>query len=176
MLELLYIHTHTIWIKLWAWNFKNECKSLIDDFWNLKIKGVTKKLKKQLHRENQKNNNWKNWTVKKTDYNFEKTDRFVFGFISMKPKKPNQTQNEKNRAKLETNRANQKNRAKQKKPSQNQKNKLNRIKPSQNKKKASQTRNFVLKTRTEPKPIGLNMFRFGFSCFFKKKFSLIVFF
>jgi len=34
---------------------------------------------------------------------------------------------------------------------------------------------FVLKNRTELKPVGLNRFRFGFG-FFKKKFSLVIFY
>jgi hypothetical protein len=54
--------------------------------------------------------------VKKTDYNFKKTNQF--GFMSLKLKKPNQTQTGKNRAKP-------KNRAKQFEPFFVQKTELN---------------------------------------------------
>jgi hypothetical protein len=53
---------------------------------------------------------------------------------------------------------------KPKKPSQTGKNEPNRFEPV-----------FVLKNRTEPKPVGLNRFRFGFG-FFKKKISVWLFF
>jgi hypothetical protein len=74
-----------------------------------------------------------------------------------------------------------------KKPSQTGKTEPNRKKPSQNRKKPSQNREnraktgktepnlfepvFALKkpNRTEPKPVGLTWFRFGFGFFFKKK-------
>jgi hypothetical protein len=35
---------------------------------------------------------------------------------------------------------------------------------------------FILKNWTEPKPVSLNRFRFGFSCFFKKKILIWLFF
>jgi hypothetical protein len=56
----------------------------------------------------------------------------------------------------------EKNRAKPKKPSQTKKTEPNRFEPV-----------FSLKNRTEPKPVGLNRFRFFF---FKKKFGLVIFF
>jgi hypothetical protein len=74
--------------------------------------------------------------------------RFGFGFISLKLKKPNQTQTGKNRAKTKPNR---------KKPSQTESNQFEPV--------------FVLKNRTEPKPVGLNRFRF-----FLNFFSLVIFF
>jgi len=42
----------------------------------------------------------------------KKTGQFSFGFISLKPKKPNRTQTEKNRAKSAKNRAKPKKQAK----------------------------------------------------------------
>jgi hypothetical protein len=54
--------------------------------------------------------------VKKTDWNFEKTNWFGFSFISLKLKKPNRTQTKKTRAKPEKS-------SQTKKPSQN------RVKP-----------------------------------------------
>ena len=53
------------------------------------IVGVFKKTEKPIKPRKSEKNNQKNRTVKKTDYNFEKTDRFGFGFISLKPKKSN---------------------------------------------------------------------------------------
>ena len=73
--------------------------------------------------------------------------RFGFGFISLKLKKQNRTK--KNRAKT--------------KP--NQKTEPNRFEPV-----------FILKNRTEPKPVGLNRFRFDFGFFIKKKEIRFVFF
>jgi hypothetical protein len=61
-----------------------------------------------------------------------------FQFYKQKTEKPNRTETEKNRAKPE-------------KPSQNRE---NRAKPV-----------FALKNRTEPKPVGLTGFRFGFGFF-----------
>jgi hypothetical protein len=66
-------------------------------------------------------------------------------------------------------------------PKKTEPNRKNRAKPSQNRakpKKPSQT-GFCSKkpNRTEPKPVGLNRFRFGFGFFFKKKkFGLVTFF
>ena len=71
--------------------------------------------------------------------------RFGFGFISLKLKKPNRTQTEKNRAKLA------KNRVKPEKTEPNRKTKPNQFEPV-----------FVLKNQTELKPVDLNQFRFGF--------------
>jgi len=67
-----------------------------------------------------------------------------------------------------------------KKPSQTGKTEPNRKKPSQNRKKPSQNRKNRVKpvwtgfcpkkpNRTEPKPVGLTRFRFGFGIFFQKK-------
>jgi hypothetical protein len=67
----------------------------------------------------------------------------------------------------------EKNRAKPKKPSQTE------PKPSQTGKTEPNRFEpvFSLKNRTEPKPVGLNRFRFGFGFFFKKKnFGLVTFF
>ena len=65
--------------------------------------------KNRLNRENQKKNNQKNWTVKKNRLKFWQNQpvQFGFGFISLKPKKPNRNESklrsEKNRAKTESN-------------------------------------------------------------------------
>jgi hypothetical protein len=103
---------------------------------------MSKKIKKP--RKLEKKNNRKNQTMKKNWLNrleFKKKKepvRFGFGFISLKPKNLNRTLTEKtrkkNRAKLEKNRA-------------------SRFEPV-----------FFQNNRTEPKPVGLNRFRF----FFKK--------
>jgi len=61
--------------------------------------------------------------VKKTDQNFEKTDRFGFSFISLKSKKPIQTEPKK---KLK------KNRVKPEKPSQTGLNRFLSKKPNRN--------------------------------------------
>ena len=92
-----------------------------------------------------------------------------FRFYKQKIKK-NRTEPDK---KPEKNRAKpSQNRAKPKKPSQNRK------KPSQNREKRAKTGKtepnrfepvFALKNRTEPKPVGLTRFRFGFGFFSKKK-------
>jgi len=112
---------------------------------------VRKKTKKP--RKSEKNN-WKNRTIKKNRLKFWKNRpvQFDFGFISLKPKKPNRTQTEKNWAKLAKNRVKPKNQAKPvwtgfcpKKP--------NRIETG----------------RFEPVPV-----RFRF--FFIKKFSVVTFF
>jgi len=64
-------------------------------------------------------NNLKNRTVKKNRLNFKKTDRFGFGFISLKPKKPNRTQIEKNKKKTsQTGKTQSQNDSNRKKPSQ----------------------------------------------------------
>jgi len=63
--------------------------------------------------------------------------------------------NRKNRAKTESN---QKTKPNRKKPSQTEKTEPNRFEPA-----------FSLKNRTEPKPVGLNRFRFFF--FFKIRFG-----
>ena len=55
-------------------------------------------MKNQLNRENWKKNNWKNRTVKKN-----RPVQFGFGFISLKLKKQNRTQTEKNRKKTKPN-------------------------------------------------------------------------
>jgi hypothetical protein len=116
------------------------------------------KQKKLKNQENNKKNNKKNQTVKKNRLNqlkFWKNRpvRFGFGFISLKPKKSNRTEPkpEKNWAKPE------KNRAKLKKTEQNWFEQV-----------------FVLKNRTEPKPAGLNRFRFRF--FLNKKILVWLFF
>jgi len=73
----------------------------------------------------------------------------------------------------------EKNRAKPEKPSQNR---VKPKKPSQTEPKPSQTEPnrfepvFSLKSRTEPKPVGLNRFRFGFGFFYKKKIQFGFFF
>jgi hypothetical protein len=59
----------------------------------------------------------------------------------------------------------EKNRAKPEKPSQTEKNRAKTGKTKPNRFEPV----FALKNRTEPKPIGLTRFRFGFSFFFKKK-------
>ena len=83
--------------------------------------GVSKKTGKPIKPRKPEKNNRKNQTEKKTDYIFEKTGRFGFGFISKKPKKtePNPTKNQK---KTEPNRKNraktEKTEPKPEKPSQ----------------------------------------------------------
>jgi hypothetical protein len=59
--------------------------------------GVSKKTGKPIKPRKPEKNNRKNQTEKKTDYIFEKTGRFGFGFISKKLKKtePNPTKNQK---------------------------------------------------------------------------------
>jgi hypothetical protein len=93
--------------------------------------------------------------------------RFGFGFISKKPKKPNRTEPKptKNR---------KKNRAKPEKPSQNRENRAKTGKTEPNRFEPV----FALKNRTEPKPVGLTRFWFGFGFFFQKKinFGLVTFF
>ena len=61
-----------------------------------------------------------------------------------------------------------------KKPSQTEKTEPNRKKPSQTGKTEPNRFEpvFSLKNRTEPKPVGLNRFRFGFGFFFLKKNSV----
>ena len=77
--------------------------------------------------------------MKKNRLRLKKINRFSFGFISMKLKKPNRTQiKKKNRAKLEKNQA---------KPSQIEKTKPNQFEPI-----------YVLKKQTESKPVDLNRF------------------
>jgi hypothetical protein len=67
---------------------------------------VRKNIKKLIKLKKQKQNNQKNQTVKKIDWNFFKNRpvQFGFGFISLKPKKPNRnrkkpSQTEKNQVK-----------------------------------------------------------------------------
>jgi len=79
---------------------------------------------------------------------------FGFCFLSLEPKKPNRT--EKNQKKTEPNR---KNRAKSEK---------NRAKPKKRAKPVWTGFCSKKSNRTEPKPVGLNRFRFGFGFFFKK--------
>jgi len=85
--------------------------------------------------------------------------QFGFGFIS---KKPNRTETEKNQAKPSQNRAKPKNRAKTKKTGKTEPSWFEPV--------------FSLKNRTEPKPVGLTRFRFGFSFFYIKQFGLVTFF
>jgi hypothetical protein len=91
--------------------------------------------------------------------------RLSFSFISKKPKKRTESNpNKKNQKKTEPNR--KKPSQNQKKPSQIGKTEPNRFEPV-----------FVLKNRIEPKPVGLNRFRFGFGFFSKYKiFGLVTFF
>jgi len=93
-------------------------------------------------------NNWKNQTVKKTDWNFEKTGRF--GFISLKPNRTKfkSKKTEPNRQKIVPK---PKNQAKPEKTEPNQKTKPNMFKPV-----------YVLKNRTQSKPVSLNQFGFFF--------------
>jgi hypothetical protein len=105
--------------------------------------------KNQENQENQKKNR-KNRTVKKNQLNriqFWKNQpvRLGFDFISLKLKKPNP-----NRKKQKKNRGKPKNQAKP------EKTEPNRFDPV-----------FILKNRTERKPVGLNRFRFGFGFLFK---------
>jgi hypothetical protein len=88
--------------------------------------------------------------------------RFGFGVISKKPKNRTETDKkpEKKGAKPSQNRKNQAKTGK--KPSQNRKNRAKLV--------------FALKNRTEPKPVGLTRFQFGFGFFSKKKFGLVTFF
>jgi len=67
--------------------------------------GVSKKTEKLIKSRKLEKNNWKNRTVKKNRLKFWKNwpVRFGFGFISLKPKKLNRTETEKNRAKTEPN-------------------------------------------------------------------------
>jgi hypothetical protein len=64
-----------------------------------------------------------------------------------------------------------KNRAKPKKQSQNRENRENRAKTGKTEPNRFEPV-FALKNRTEPKPVGLTWFRFGFGFFFKKKNSI----
>jgi len=74
---------------------------------------VSKKLKKPIKpRKLKKKITEKTKPWKKTNYNFEKTDRFGFNFINLKPKKQNRTQIEKKPSKTEKTESNRKNRAK----------------------------------------------------------------
>jgi hypothetical protein len=74
------------------------------------------------------------------------------------------------------------NKKNQKKTEPNRKNRVKPKKPSQTEPKPSQTEPnrfepvFSLKSRTEPKPVGLNRFRFGFGFFKKKKIQFGYFF
>ena len=81
-------------------------------------KKTKKPIKPRKSEKPEKQNNQKNQTVKKNwlnRLNFKKTDRFGFGFISLKPKKPNRIQTEKkNQSKPEKT---EQNWAKPKKPS-----------------------------------------------------------
>ena len=109
---------------------------------------VSKKIKKP--RKPEKKNNRKNRTVKKNQLNriqFWKNRpvRLGFDFIRLKMKKPNP-----NRKKTKKKRGKPKNQAKP------EKTEPNRFEPV-----------FVLKNRTERKPVGLNWFRFGFGFLFK---------
>jgi hypothetical protein len=119
--------------------------------------GVSKKTEKPIKPRKPKKNNRKNRTVKKNRLNrlkFWKNQpvRFDFGFISKKPKKPNRTQTGK-------------------KPSQTRKTWAKTEKTEPNRFEPV----FALKNRTEPKPVGLTRFRFGFG-FFKKKSIWLLFF
>jgi hypothetical protein len=132
---------------------------------------MSKKIKKLIKLKKLKKNNWKNQTVKKNRLNWLKfwkirPVRFGFGFISLKPKKPNWT---KTRKKTEPNQkiqAKLKNRTKpektEPKSSQTEKTKPNRFEPV-----------FVIKNQTEPKQVGLNWFRFILVFF---KIGLVIFF
>ena len=87
-----------------------------------------------------------------------------FRFYKQKTKK---TEPNRNRQKT------RKNRAKPKKPSQNRENRAKTGKTEPNRFEPV----FALKNRTEPKPVGLTRFRFGFGFFFQKKnFDLVTFF
>jgi len=128
--------------------------------------GVSKKTRKPINRENRKKNNRKNRT-EKNRLNFWKNRPLWFGFafINKKPKKPNrnETKPTKNQKKTEPN---QKNRAKPKKTEPKlEKTEPNRFEPV-----------FALKNWTEPKPVGLTWFRFGFGFFQKKNSVWLLFF
>jgi hypothetical protein len=112
--------------------------------------GVRKKLKNWLNRENQKKNNRKNRTVKKNRLKFWKNRPVRFRFYKSKTEKTEPNPNWKKPKKTEPNR-------------KIEKTESNRFEPV-----------FVLKNLTEPKPVGLNMFQFGFG-FFKKNFILLFF-
>jgi hypothetical protein len=101
---------------------------------------VSKKIKKPIKLRKPKKDNQKNRTVKKNRLNqlkFWKTDRFGFGFISLKPKNRTELKSEKNQAKPEKNKPNRKNRAK------TEPNRFEQV--------------FVLKNQTEPKSVGLDL-------------------
>ena len=97
---------------------------------SLDFRARTGKWKKSNYREKIKNNNKKNRTVKKNQLKFWKNRpvRFGFGFISLKPKKPNQTQTGK---KTEPNR---KKTSQIEKPSKTEKIEPNRVKTKSNRK------------------------------------------
>jgi hypothetical protein len=88
-------------------------------------------------------------------------------FYKQKPKKPNRTEPKPKKT--------------GKKPSQTGKTEPKLKKPNQNRKNQAKTGKtepnrfepvFALKNRTEPKPVGLTRFRFGFCFFFKNKISV----
>ena len=120
--------------------------------------GVSKKTEKPIKPRKPEKNNRINRTVKINRLKFKKNRPvwFDFGFISLKPKKPNRTELNSNRKKLEKI---------EPKPSQTEKTDPNRFESVVVQKKPNRTKI----SRFEPV---LVQFRF----FFKKNFGLVIFF
>jgi len=134
------------------------------NFWLGMGKKTGKPIKpRKLEKKNRKNRTEKKNRLNRLNFWKNRPVRFGFGFINKKPKKPNRTETDKKP---------------EKKPSQTGKTEPNR----ENRAKTGKTEPnrfelvFSLKNRTEPKPVGLNRFRFGFSFFSKKKIQFGYFF